>query len=109
MTTETAETPAVRSGDAYTGSPVGCFHYSKIVREECRVARMKQRVSELWPSELLLMSGGTPNAGGMERVRTHVIIHADVRCMVVWQWPKSMFALVASKMARNGACDCHPF
>ena len=64
MTTETAETPAVRSGDAYTGSPVGCFHYSKIVREECRVARMKQRVSELWPSELLLMPGGTPNAGG---------------------------------------------
>ncbi|CAN0476622.1 unnamed protein product, partial [Laminaria digitata] len=48
VTIETAETPAVRSGDGYAGSPVGGFHYSKIVREECRVSKMKQRVSGLW-------------------------------------------------------------
>lgn len=66
VTIATAKTPAVRSGaGSRSGSRIGIgigtgagdgvvnggggggggFHYSKLVREECRVARLKRRVS----------------------------------------------------------------
>lgn len=46
VTAETAKASAARSGDGADGSPAGGggFHYSRLVREECRVARIKRRV-----------------------------------------------------------------
>eukprot|EP00903_Cladosiphon_okamuranus_P018834 g17323.t1 len=43
VTIATAKAPASRSGDSGDGSGQGRFHYSKLVREECRAARIKRR------------------------------------------------------------------